>query len=174
MIMTDYAKQLREVFGDDTVDKAIKGLAQHRANPSANPLPKSHAHMHRPAPDAEVTHLPSGSLYINIHEPVNPTDVAPETIVFVPGTGSTSRAWYPLLLQSKVQERYRVVLYDLEGHGRSPLLPDADRFQPGATWPSERWAQQLGEVIDHAVGKGTGKVWLVGFSMGGVRRQPSV
>lgn len=74
-----------------------------------------------------------------------------ETLVFIAGLGGTTRYWAPRL--SSIDDRYRIVLVDLLGFGRSP--------KPWAQYSVERHVQAL-----HAALESLGQITLIGHSLG--------
>ncbi len=74
-----------------------------------------------------------------------------ETLVFIPGLGGTTRYWGPRL--APIEHRYRVVLVDLLGFGRSP--------KPWTRYSVARHVDALHEVLG-----GLGPVSIVGHSLG--------
>src|SRR6202012_112692 len=84
-------------------------------------------------------------------------------IVFVHGLASSSAAWAGLLDHQELARRFRLIAFDLRGHGQSAtdLKPEqltADGPEAGA----RPWAQDR-----HGVGSGAESPILVGWSFGG-------
>lgn len=75
------------------------------------------------------------------------------TLVFLPGVGGTTRYWASRI--APLATRYRLVLVDLLGFGRSP--------KPWTTYTVERHVSELHRVLD-----GRGSVTLVGHSFGAI------
>ena len=82
---------------------------------------------------------------------------APLTVVFCHGFTARLAEWE--LQRKALRERYRLVLWDQRGHGRSAATP-----LPDAT--IDRTGLDLAQVLDAVVP--TGPVVLVGHSMGGM------
>lgn len=104
-------------------------------------------------PDAQTT---DGTLRYDVIAHPAPWVQAPETIVFHHGIGASAgiwMGWLPALI-----DRYRVVVFDMRGYGRSHRPP------PGASWTLDRFVDDLLAVVDAA---GGGPVHLVGESIGG-------
>ncbi|TFV51940.1 alpha/beta fold hydrolase [Blastococcus sp. TF02A-35] len=96
-------------------------------------------------------------------------DGAPLTVVFSHGFTARLAEWE--LQRLALRDRYRLVLWDQRGHGRSAATP-----LPDAT--IDRTGRDLGEVLDAVVP--SGPVVVVGHSMGGMsimalaRRRPEL
>lgn len=78
------------------------------------------------------------------------------TIVFHHGLGASADIWLGWL--PAVQERYRIVRFDMRGHGRTPAPDDT-------VWAMETYLADLSCVID-AVADNDESVHLVGESIG--------
>ncbi len=74
-----------------------------------------------------------------------------KTLVFIPGLGGTTRYWGPRL--ASLEDRYRIVLVDLLGFGRSP--------KPWTRYSVERHVNEL-----HRALAPFGPLTLVGHSLG--------
>jgi pimeloyl-ACP methyl ester carboxylesterase len=98
-------------------------------------------------------HLPSGSLHVN----TTGTAGAP-AIIFIHGLTGTSNNWYPLIAQSKVEQSFSVITYDLEGHGLSPVSE-----RPMSI---ERCAEQVKDLMEQLQ---ISSAIIAGHSLGGVR-----
>ncbi|MBI1396057.1 MAG: alpha/beta fold hydrolase [Betaproteobacteria bacterium] len=99
---------------------------------------------------------PDSILHFAVHDLVAPWVSSPQTILFHHGLGATSETWagwFPALA-----DRYRIVTFDMRGHGRSDH-PPAD-----APLTLELLAQDLFRVADAA---DVGQFHLVGESIGG-------
>ena len=59
-------------------------------------------------------------------------------------------------------EEYRVITYDLEGHGQSPWGPLAEGERR-----VDKWARQLEEILDHV---GVVETYIAAHSVGCVSR----
>ena len=78
-----------------------------------------------------------------------------KTIIFVHGLGLNKEMWQ--WLPKELEENFRIVIYDLFGHGESPL-PDE--------FPSLRmYSLQIKNLIEHCKFE---KIILAGFSLGGM------
>ncbi|CAK7205458.1 hypothetical protein SEUCBS139899_008233 [Sporothrix eucalyptigena] len=76
------------------------------------------------------------------------------TLVLIHGWCCSARVWEH---QLPLADKYRLILVDLPGHGRSPARADG-------TYSLEQSANAVRAVLDHA---GVSRVTLVGHSMGG-------
>lgn len=74
-------------------------------------------------------------------------------VVFVHGVGMNLRVWSPQM--SEFADSFRVVAYDLLGHGGSPLPPDPTELRD--------LSDQLTRLLDHL---GVERAHVVGHSMG--------
>jgi pimeloyl-ACP methyl ester carboxylesterase len=95
-------------------------------------------------------------LWYEVVDAVAPWNTSPSTIVFHHGVAMSSglwRAWLPALV-----DRYRVVMFDMRGYGRSGHQPQ------GTAWSMDLLADDLGAVADAA---GAQRFHLVGESIGG-------
>src|SRR5205823_2758745 len=81
------------------------------------------------------------------------------TIILTHGWGLNSTVWW--YARQALGRRYRIVVWDLPGLGRSRLFADGKVTV-------DRFAQALGAVIEEA---GPGPVVLVGHSIGGMISQ---
>jgi len=79
-------------------------------------------------------------------------------IVFVHGLAQCHLSFLPQLA-STLADRYRLIAYDLRGHGESAKPADPAYYQDG-----RRWADELHAVI---AGTGAQRPILVGWSLGG-------
>lgn len=91
-----------------------------------------------------------------VQESGNP-DGAP--IVFIHGLLGSHLSW-EAQLQSPQLQRYRMITYDLRGHGLSGKPTDANAYREG-----RRWADDLATVIESSRARNP---VLVGWSLGGV------
>lgn len=106
---------------------------------------------------------------LNVVETGNPKGPA---IVFVHGISQSWRSWIAALSDASLRERYRLVAFDLRGHGESqgsqvalddegvPCMPLPDAAYATAA----HWAGDLQAVID---GMGLSAPTVVGWSYGG-------
>ncbi|WP_432564404.1 alpha/beta fold hydrolase [Kineococcus sp. SYSU DK003] len=96
-----------------------------------------------------------------LHVEVDPVDRADRsdapTVVFVHGYALSSDSWH--FQRLALRGRYRLVLPDLRGHGRSGR-------GPAGLLDVARLADDLGQVLDAVVGQGS--FVLVGHSLGGM------
>ncbi|WCN12734.1 pyrimidine utilization protein D [Marinomonas mediterranea] len=89
-------------------------------------------------------------------EVLGSTDPSAQTVVLSSGLGGSANFWKPQL--SELTQRYRVVVYDQLGTGRSPaVLPDQYRIS--------NMADELLELLDHA---GIQTCHVVGHALGGL------
>src|SRR5438876_4382920 len=90
-----------------------------------------------------------------VQESGNPDGAA---IIFIHGLLGSRLDWDAQLRSTQLQ-RYRIIMYDLRGHGLSSKPTDADAYRDG-----RRWADDLATIIEssHA-----GNPVLVGWSLGG-------
>jgi len=79
-------------------------------------------------------------------------------IVFIHGVGCGADDWIPVSQQ--LQNRFRVLRYDLRGHGRS-IIPDAP-------WSMDDFIQDLADLLDEL---GIDSAHVAGFSLGGIIAQ---
>jgi len=100
--------------------------------------------------------VPGGDLHYDIVDVTLPWIAEPQTIVFHHGLGASSRTWagwVPVLA-----DRYRIVLFDMRGHGRST------HREPGDDLSLEMLANDVFAVADAA---GAARFHLIGESIGG-------
>lgn len=90
-----------------------------------------------------------------VHEAGNPAGIP---IIFIHGLLGSHLNW-DAQVNSPLLQRYRLITYDLRGHGLSGKPTDANAYQDG-----QRWADDLAAVVrsSHA-----DKPVLVGWSLGG-------
>lgn len=81
-------------------------------------------------------------------------------LVLIHGWSQSLEAWDPLF-ESELAKRFRLVAYDLRGHGESDAPAGPRHYNDGRLW-----ADDLAAVIDEACGP-TAPVLLVGWSYGG-------
>ena len=79
-------------------------------------------------------------------------------VILTHGVSMDQRMWDPQI--PVISERYRVIVYDVRGHGQSTCRPD--QFTPGAA------ASDLIALLDEV---GAGQAALVGHSLGGTISQ---
>ncbi len=89
------------------------------------PLPQHEFRNTYTDPGFEFWELPGErTVSVDIHTPLEETELREETIVFVHGgPGAYNRDFDREFLRTFTKEGYRVLLYDQAGAGRSPLLP---------------------------------------------------
>lgn len=106
------------------------------------------------APDAnrKVLNSTSKALHVELSGP----ESAP-VILFFHGLGGSLNFFRPAIEVAGLDKTHRLVLFDLEGHGRSPLS--------SASLSIEGFAQDAKALLDDM---GVKKVHVVGHSMGGV------
>lgn len=78
--------------------------------------------------------------------------------MFIHGAGESAKIYDPLIITSNLKARCKIVTYDLEGHGMSLWTSTRD-----GEYRIEKWARQLGEVMDHVKVE---RAVLVGHSIG--------
>ena len=122
-------------------------------------VPRSHYNKTKmstiPAPDRFLVTLEDGkSLHVEVTGPTE-SDLTP--IVFVHGLGGSSTNWTPLIDVSGLAKQRRVLTFDLEGHGLSPLYTTNISI--------EEYANSVAHVMNNA---GIQKAIIVGHSMGGL------
>lgn len=104
-------------------------------------------------PDAQTT---DGTIHYEVIAHPTPWAREPETIVFHHGIGASAgiwMGWLPALI-----DRYRIVVFDMRGYGRSHVPP------PSARWTLDRLVDDFWAVVQAA---GGGRVHVVGESIGG-------
>ncbi|HVK69754.1 MAG TPA: alpha/beta hydrolase [Polyangium sp.] len=108
-------------------------------------------------PPARQIHVktPDG-LLIAVQEWGNPK--GPE-VLFIHGLSQSHLAWAPQI-QSRLANDFRIVTYDLRGHGVSDKPIEAKYYQE-----DRRWGDELRAVIE---GAGLKRPVVVGWSLGGV------
>lgn len=79
-------------------------------------------------------------------------------VIFIHGLLGSRLSWQQQLQDARLQ-RYRLITYDLRGHGLSGKPVEADAYNDG-----RRWADDLAAVIQSS---GARKPVLVGWSLGG-------
>ena len=99
--------------------------------------------------------VPGGELRYDVTELAVPWGGAPETILFCHGLGSVGDAWAGWL--PALVDRYRIVRFDLRGHGRS-LRPGTDALG---------FDVLCDDVLAVAKAAGAERFHLVGESIGG-------
>lgn len=96
-----------------------------------------------------------GPIHYRITDATPPWLDAPETILFHHGLGACGDCWAGWL--PVLADRYRLVSFDMRGHGGSPV-------PPGFGWSVDGMARDLLAVADAA---GAARFHLVGESIGG-------
>ncbi|BGP30349.1 hypothetical protein JCM10296v2_002103 [Rhodotorula toruloides] len=106
------------------------------------------------APDQNLRQLKSG---LNLHvEVLNPD--AQQTIIFIHGLGGSSTNFAAVIQAAGLADTYRVVSFDFEGHGLSPLRGNGSTSVEG-------YVASVAEVFDCV---GADKATVVGHSLGGL------
>lgn len=108
-----------------------------------------------PAAEQIYVKTPDG-LSIAVQKWGNPQ--GPE-ILFIHGLSQSHLSW-AAQIQSDLAERFRIVTYDLRGHGASNKPSEAKYYVEG-----RRWGDELKAVID---GAGLKRPVVVGWSLGGL------
>jgi pimeloyl-ACP methyl ester carboxylesterase len=85
-------------------------------------------------------------------------DAGPQapTIIFIHGLGGWHKNYEPIVRKAQLAKTHRIVYFDLEGLGLSPLT--------GSPITIETYAQSVKEVLDHV---GVQRAVVIGHSMGG-------
>ncbi|GAA6017390.1 hypothetical protein JCM11491_006640 [Sporobolomyces phaffii] len=109
-----------------------------------------------PVRDANLAQLSSGkTLYV---ETSHPDSGRAPAIIFMHGLGSSTTFWEAVLANSQLKQRFTLIRYDFDGHGKS------DFSGPGLSVLD--LVEDLKDVLDHAqVDKAAG---VVGHSMSGL------
>ena len=120
-----------------------------------------------PSPAPRPLRIPSSD-GVTLHAEVRGRPEAP-TVVLVHGWSNSTRVWEPVM--RALGEEFRVVTYDLRGHGRSDT-------PAGGRYSIEALVDDLAAVTDATL-PGEEKAVLVGHSMGGMTimaagRRPAV
>ncbi|MFF0970733.1 alpha/beta fold hydrolase [Streptomyces sp. NPDC003703] len=85
-------------------------------------------------------------------------------IVFVHGLGSSSQAWEGVMAASVLADRYRLIAFDLRGHGRSDTALKPEQLTAdGPAAGAELWSRDLDAVLAGLVSPAP---ILVGWSFG--------
>lgn len=103
--------------------------------------------------------MPNGK-YLNVNVS-NPSLFNPPTILFIHGIGGSVAIHEPLIQASDVKKTHRVITFDLEGFGKSPIS------SPTAEFSVEGYVEDVHEVLE--VLKIADPVTIVGHSFGAVR-----
>ena len=114
----------------------------------------------RLAPEPPLLALANGK-YLNVDVGSPPSPNAP-TAVFVHGLGGVSSNHYALIQASELESTHKVITFDLEGAGKSPLS------RPAATLTIQSFAEDIRFLLQAL--KILSPVTLIGHSMGGVSR----
>ena len=105
-------------------------------------------------PEAHRVDLPSSQLHLQVS---GQTENDPPTMILIPGLSGGIASYEPLLAFSGVERGYRVVRFELEGQGLSPLSRKELSIAV--------FVRSVKEVLDHV---GAREAVVVGHSMGGV------
>jgi pimeloyl-ACP methyl ester carboxylesterase len=108
------------------------------------------------AADKNYTVTSPDGVKLAVQESGNPEG---PTIIFIHGLLGSRLNWERQTSSPELQ-RYRMVTYDLRGHGLSDMPPNADAYTDG-----RRYADDLRAVIEAT---GSNQPVLVGWSLGGV------
>jgi len=110
--------------------------------------------------DAQYLAIGSSSKVLHV-EVSGPDDGIP--VLFFHGLGATLHSYKAVVEAAGLEKKSRVILFDIEGHGRSPLSVKGHR---GLT--IEGFVQDGKEILDvlkvgraHVVGHSMGGVWIV-------------
>ncbi|KAB8207872.1 hypothetical protein BDV34DRAFT_60315 [Aspergillus parasiticus] len=95
--------------------------------------------------------------YINVRELGSKSPDA-ETIVFIHGLGASLEYYSPLVQAAGLESNYRIILYDLEGHGATPA-------RASSTATLQTFARDLDLLF---AAKSITSATLVGWSLGGL------
>ena len=109
-------------------------------------------------PDVQVPDTTQGDTHSTKHASAG-LDIP--TAMFVHGLCTSSELFEPLIKASGLRDKNRVVTYDTEGHGRSPLSPGTGDIDV------TKLVETLDQVVDWV---GAKRIVLVGHSVGGVSR----
>ncbi|GAA5824963.1 hypothetical protein JCM11251_006043 [Rhodosporidiobolus azoricus] len=120
--------------------------------------------MSSPSEDSKVVKLPNGKkLFVDIMDEKAGKD-AP-AIIFMHGLGSNTSFWDASLSTSALLDKYRLVRYDFDGHGLSPVSSEA-AASDGDSFSIDDLVEDLDAVLQYAgVEKAVG---IVGHSMSGM------
>ena len=140
---------------------AVGAVARQRAHDrrALSGLVEPEAYRHAPTYEVEVVADDGVRLHVEVHEPDGETgEQRRPTVVLSHGYTLNLQSW---VLQARALARsgYRVVLWDLRGHGRSEKGPSLSH-------DIEQLARDLRRVLEEVVPEGP--VALVGHSMGGM------
>lgn len=95
--------------------------------------------------------------YINVRE-LGSQSPSAETIVFIHGLGANLEYYGPLIQSAGLESSYRIILYDLEGHGATPA-------RASSTATVQTFARDLDLLFTV---KSITSATLVGWSLGGL------
>jgi pimeloyl-ACP methyl ester carboxylesterase len=98
--------------------------------------------------------VPSGELFVTVKDEAGPQA---QSIIFIHGLGGWHNNYEPVVRKAELAKTHRIIYFDLEGLGLSPLT--------GSPVTVKTYAQSVKEVLDHI---GVQKAIVVGHSMGGV------
>jgi len=99
-----------------------------------------------------------GTLWTACSEPKLPTQSSP-AILFLHGNSTSSRIFDPFLSQPELKDRYKIIVFDYPGHGRSSDAPEPDR-----SYYQYAYAEAALEVLRYYDIK---QVIILGWSLGG-------
>ncbi|GAA5838815.1 hypothetical protein JCM11251_006748 [Rhodosporidiobolus azoricus] len=121
--------------------------------PAVDPITPPATLSQAAAPDGKLITLKSG---VRVHAEVANAD-AKQTAIFIHGLGGSSTNYGALIEQLELAKSHRVITFDFEGHGLSPLS--------GEDLSVEGLASSVGEVLDNF---GADKAVVFGHSLGGL------
>jgi pimeloyl-ACP methyl ester carboxylesterase len=137
--------------GGDVVEVEVQGLGVLKNTVTAGPSAPVVQEIPTP-PGKGLTRLPNGKwVHVEIHGDPNATD----TVVFVHGLGGSTSFYHSLL--PLLPTNRRLVLYDLEGHGRTPTTAES-------VVSVASYADDLAALV--SILGASGPVSVVGHSMG--------
>ncbi|BGP17705.1 hypothetical protein JCM10213_005285 [Rhodosporidiobolus nylandii] len=116
--------------------------------------------------DAKVVHVSSGKkLFVDISSEQDGKLKDAPAIFFMHGLGSSTSFWEASLSSSALADKYRLVRYDFDGHGLSPVSPLCFGNE-SSNLSIDDLVEDLAAVMDHVrVEKAAG---VVGHSMSGL------
>lgn len=103
-------------------------------------------------------HTEFGTLWTACSNPKSATESSP-AIIFLHGNSVDSRIFDPLLQSQELKDRYKLIIFDFPGHGRSDNAPNPDQ-----AYFQYAFAEAALEVLQHYNVK---TIIAVGWSLGG-------
>lgn len=143
----------------DVVEVSIPPLGTLRNPVSSRPLSPIQPSLSKASPASIVPDVERKTLKASsksLHVEVSGPESSP-VILFIHGLGGSLNFYRPAIAASGVEKTHRLILFDLEGHGRSPL--SSPELSIGG------FARDAKALLD---GMGVKKAHVVGHSMGGV------